>query len=77
MFIWLTNFLQNQSTVNFGKVSTFSKFASFYEEPTWCDVIILDEIVFLKIRFLIINIFTDKFLASIVFDTICSLHHIY
>ena len=31
---------------NFSKFSTFSKFASFYKEPIWCDVIIIDEIVF-------------------------------
>ena len=31
---------------NFSKFSTFSKFALFYEEPIWCDVIIIDEIVF-------------------------------
>ena len=31
---------------NFSKFSTFSKFASFYEESIWCDVIIIDEIVF-------------------------------
>ena len=32
--------------VNFSKVFTFSKSASFYEEPIWCDAIILDEIFF-------------------------------
>ena len=31
---------------NFNKFSTFSKFASFYEEPIWFDVIIIDEIIF-------------------------------
>ena len=36
---------------NFSKFSTFSKFASFYEEPIWCGANIIDEIV--KIRFLI------------------------
>ena len=32
-------------TVNFSRFSTFSKFASLYEESFRCDVIILDEIV--------------------------------
>lgn len=48
----LINFSQNLSAVNFSKVSTFSKFHSFYEEPIWCDIIIFDEIVFFfNIRF--------------------------
>ena len=38
--------------INFSKFSTFSKFASFYEEPIWLwranVVIIIDEIVFSK-----------------------------
>ena len=42
------NLSQNLSTVNFIKFSIFSKFVSFYEEPIWCDFIILDEIVFLS-----------------------------
>ena len=42
----LINFSQNLSAVNFSKVSTLSKFPSFYEEPIWCDIIIFDEIVF-------------------------------
>ena len=42
----LGNFSQNLSTVIFSKFSKFSKFASFYEEQIWCDVIVLDEIIF-------------------------------
>ena len=41
----LRNFSQNLSTVNFSKFFKLSKFASFQEEQTWCDVIIFDEIV--------------------------------
>ena len=35
----LRNLSQNLSTVNFSKFSTFSKFASFYDEPIYCDAI--------------------------------------
>ena len=42
----LRDFSQNLSMVNFSKFSTFSQFASFYQEPIWYDGIILDEIVF-------------------------------
>ena len=40
----LINFSQNLSTVN-SKCPTFSKFASFYKEPIWCDIVILDKII--------------------------------
>ena len=46
MFMQLRNLSRNLSTDNFSKFSTFLKFASSYEDPIWCDVIILDEIVF-------------------------------
>ena len=46
----LRNLSHNLSMVNFSKFSTFSRFASFHEEPIWLwranVVIIIDEIVF-------------------------------
>ena len=55
---------------NFNKFSTFSKFASFYEDPIWCDVIIIDEIYFLKISFLLKSEIHMLISSSIVFRTI-------
>ena len=45
---------------NFSKFSTFSKFVSFYEEPIYCDVIIIDEIVFSQKSFLFSQTFNKK-----------------
>ena len=42
----LENCLQNLSAINFSKFFKFLKFISFDEEQIYCEVIILDEIVF-------------------------------
>ena len=65
---------------NFSKFSTFSKFALFYEEPIWCDVIIIHEIVFSEnqifnkkwnsyVNFLLVLCFTP-FVADVTFITL-------
>ena len=51
----LGDFIQNLSGLNFSKFSKLSKFTLFYDQPIWCDVIILDETSFFKIRFLSIK----------------------
>ena len=51
----LINFSQNLSTVNSSKCPKFSKFALFYKEPIWCDIVILDKIIYFQNQ-----IFNDK-----------------
>ena len=61
---------------NFNKFSTISKFASFYEEPIWCDVIIIDEVIFSQNQIFnkkwnpYVNLFLVSCLAPFVTDVI-------
>ena len=69
---------------NFSKFSLFSTFASFYEEQIWCDVIIIDEIVFSQnqifnkkrksyVNFFLVLCFTP-FVADVTFITLLLLN---
>ena len=80
MFIQLRNLSQNLSMGNVSKFSTFSKFASFYEETIWFDIIIIDEIVFSQhhifnkkwnscVNFFLVLCFTP-FVADVTFITL-------
>ena len=45
MLMKLVYLSRNSSTVNFSMFSTFSKFDTFYGEPIWLDVIIVNPLL--------------------------------